>query len=242
MTSLVVLQPSYLPWLGYFDQIDRADIFVFYDDVQYDKHGWRNRNRLKGPTGQVWITVPVLHGGRFGQAINAVEIDRRQDWARKHVGMLNQFYARAPYSADYLPELCDLLKHDWIRLAELTIAATRLMARWLGIEAQFHLSSELGMQGERSERLLKICRHFAANVYISGDAAQDYLNVDCFHAAGIEVLWQHYRHPEYPQRFGAFVPYLSTIDLLCNLGSESLPMIRQGRVDQRIASTTTMEG
>ncbi|HTV27536.1 MAG TPA: WbqC family protein [Xanthobacteraceae bacterium] len=242
MTSVAILQPSYLPWIGYFDQIDRADIFVFYDDVQYDKHGWRNRNRLKGPAGPVWITVPVLHSGRFGQLINAVEIDRRQDWGRKHVLMLSQLYARAPHSSDYLPELSDLMQRDWARLSDLAIAATRLMARWFGIAAQFHLSSELCIPGERSERLLAICRRFGADRYISGDAAQAYLDVDRFRADGIDVVWQNYRHPEYPQRFGAFVPYLSAIDLLCNAGRESLTIIRRGRASLSADSFEVTKG
>lgn len=242
MTSLAVLQPSYLPWIGYFDQIDRADIFVFYDDVQYDKHGWRNRNRLKGPVGPVWITVPVLHSGRFGQVINAVEIDRHQDWGRKHVLMLKQLYARAPHSAEYLPELCDLLQRDWVRLSELSVTVTRLMARWFGIAAEFHLSSDLGITGDRSERLLSICQRFGADRYVSGDAAQAYLNVDRFRANGIDVVWQNYRHPEYPQCFGAFEPYLSAIDLLCNVGRESLAVVRQGRPSKSTDAATMMKG
>ena len=226
------MQPGYLPWLGHFDQIDRADIFVFYDDVQYDKHGWRNRNRVKGPAGPSWITVPVLQAGRFGQTINAIEIDRRQDWVRKHTAMLSQLYARAPYSADYLPELCDLLRRDWCHLAELTITTTRAIASWLGIETQFHLSSEIGISGEGSERLLSICKHFAADTYISGDAARDYLDVDRFTEVAVQVVWQQYQHPQYRQLFGDFVSHLSTIDLLCNLGRDSLAVIRQGRGGQ----------
>jgi WbqC-like protein len=239
MTSLAVLQPSYLPWLGYFDQIDRADIFVFYDDVQYDKHGWRNRNRLKGPQGPVWITVPIIHGGRFGQPINAVEIDRQQDWARKHIAMLHQYYSRAPYSTNYLPELCDVLQRDWTRLVDLNLATVRLMARWLGVDTRFCLSSELGIGGSRSERLLALCEHFAAKVYISGDAAQTYLDLDRFGAADIEVVWQNYAHPHYAQRFGEFVPYLSAIDLLCNEGNDSLAVIRSGRNMHGIATEAT---
>jgi hypothetical protein len=97
VTTLVVLQPGYLPWLGYFDLMRRADVFVHYDDVQFDKHGWRNRNRVKGPKGGVWLTVPVRHSGRSGQPIRDVEIDHRQDWERKHVATISQLYARAPF-------------------------------------------------------------------------------------------------------------------------------------------------
>ena len=242
MTSLAVLQPSYLPWLGYFDQIDRADVFVFYDDVQYDKHGWRNRNRLKGPQGPVWITVPVRHAGRFGQLINAVEIDPRPDWARKHIATLRQLYARAPYAPLYLPELCELLARRWDRLVDLDVAAIRLMARWLGIDARFCCSSELGIGGGQSTRLLAICRHFAADTYISGDAAQAYLDVGRFRNAGVRVVWQDYRHPRYRQQFGQFEPYLSAIDLLCNLGGESLSVLHTRGNAQSLPAATAVEG
>jgi len=106
--TLVVLQPGYLPWLGFFDQMRRADAFIYYDDVQFDKHGWRNRNRVKAPDGRPhWLTVPVLHSGRNWPRILDVGIDNRTPWARKHVGTLRQFYSRAPHLERYLPELAD---------------------------------------------------------------------------------------------------------------------------------------
>src|SRR5436305_11804238 len=108
VTTLVVLQPGYLPWLGYFDLMHKADVFVHYDDVQFDKHGWRNRNRIKGPNGEVWLTVPVLHTGRFGQSVLEVEIDERQNWQRRHLATLTQSYARAPFIERVLPRLSDL--------------------------------------------------------------------------------------------------------------------------------------
>ncbi len=117
--TLVVLQPGYLPWLGFFDQLSRADVFVYYDDVQYDKHGWRNRNRIKTQSGPQWLTVPVLHHGRGLPRILDAEIDRRQPWARKHVASLRQAYARAGAAARYLPELEELLCRPWDRLVDL---------------------------------------------------------------------------------------------------------------------------
>src|SRR5258708_29729829 len=109
MTTLVVLQPGYLPWLGYFDLLKKADVFVHYDDVQFDKHGWRNRNRVKGPKGAVWLTVPALHGGRGPQSILDVEIDNRQRWRRKQLSTLDHLYSRAPFSTPYLPRLRAIL-------------------------------------------------------------------------------------------------------------------------------------
>lgn len=221
MKTLVVLQPGYLPWLGFFDQMRRADVFVYYDDVQYDKHGWRNRNRVKSPAGPHWLTVPVRHHGLGQPRIMDVEIDSRAPWARKHVGTLRQFYARAPFVQLYLPELEALLERSWTRLVDLDVAVVAMMAKWLKLSPEIHLASALGVDGEQSGRLLALCRHFEAARYLSGSAARDYLDVPLFERHGVAVEWQDYRHPTYPQQHGEFVPYLSAIDLLLNCGEES---------------------
>jgi hypothetical protein len=218
---LVVLQPGYLPWLGFFDQLSRADVFVYYDDVQYDKHGWRNRNRIKTQSGPQWLTVPVLHHGRGLPRILDVEIDRRQPWARKHVASLQQAYARAESAARYLPELEELLCRPWERLVDLDIALVEVMCRWLGLSRRIERSSQLGIPGERSERLVRICQRFGARSYLSGSAARVYLDTALFERNGIAVEWQEYVHPVYRQLHGEFVPYLSAIDLLLNCGDES---------------------
>jgi hypothetical protein len=225
MTTLVVLQPGYLPWLGFFDQLRRSDVFVYYDDVQFDKEGWRNRNRIKSQTGPMWLTVPILHAGRHGQKIVDVEIDNRQKWAKKHVASIAQSYARAKYRERYLPELEALLAKPFDLLVELDIAVATLLAGWLGIERRIERSSKLGIEGGQSDRLLSLCRHLGADRYLSGDSAKDYLDVRLFAESGITVEWQSYRHPTYPQLHGEFVPFLSTIDLLLNMGPESLAVL-----------------
>ncbi|PYS46243.1 MAG: hypothetical protein DMF68_19790 [Acidobacteria bacterium] len=227
--TLAVLQPGYLPWLGFFDQMRRADIFVYYDDVQYDKNGWRNRNRIKSPVGEPhWLTVPVrVHS--LSQLILETEIDNRQPWARKHVGTIRQFYAKAPHLKRYMPELEELLAgRRWERLVDLDVAVIELMCAWLGLERQCAHSSELGVVGERSERLIKLCLYFGATRYLSGHAAQSYLDVASFRERGINVEWQNYRHPVYTQQHGRFVPFLSALDLLLNCGDESAEIIATG--------------
>jgi hypothetical protein len=227
MTAVAVLQPGYLPWLGFFDQLRRSDIFIYYDDVQYDKGGWRNRNRVKSSHGPVWLTVPVRHAGGV-QSVNAVRIDERRPWRRKHIDTIAQLYAHAPYIDRYLPPLSDMLLKDWEFVADLDIAVGGLFLEWLGLRRIIHRSSELGIDGERNERLLNICRHFGADRYISGNAAQSYLDVPLFEANGIAVEWQNYRHPEYAQLHGPFEPYLSTLDLVLNVGEASLAVIASG--------------
>ena len=225
MTTVAVLQPSYLPWLGFFDQMLRSDVFVYYDDVQYDKHGWRNRNRIKSPTGPIWLTVPVLNTGRHGQKIIDVEIDNRSPWARKHIAAIAENYARANHTARYLPKLEALLMQRWESLLELNLATVELICDWIGIHGRVERSSLLDIRGERSSRLMNLCRHFGADHYLSGDSAQNYLDMELFERGKVQVEWQSYQHPAYTQLHSEFMPYLSIIDLVMNVGEESLNIL-----------------
>jgi hypothetical protein len=226
--TLVVLQPGYLPWLGFFDQMRRADVFVYYDDVQYDKHGWRNRNRIKSPDGPRWLTVPVRHAGLDKPRIIDVAVDPGSPWSRKHVGTIRQYYRDAPHIQRYLPALEELLQRTWERLVDLNLEVTALMADWLGIGTRTFRSSDLGVVGGRSERLLHLCQRFDATRYLSGTAAQSYLDVDLFARHRIAVEWHDYSHPIYPQLHGPFIPSLSAIDLLFNCGDDSGRILREG--------------
>lgn len=227
--TCVVLQPGYLPWLGFFEQMHVADEFVFLDDVQFDKHGWRNRNRIKGPGGAQWLTVPVRTGGRGQQCIHDVQIDpTRSRWAEKHVQALRTCYAPCPYFDWLFPELAELLTSGWSRLVDLDLAAVELLCGKLKLRRSVHRSSELELSGDRSGRLVEICRRLGCGAYYSGSAARDYLDLSLFAAAGIEVRFQDYAHPCYPQRFGEFISHLSVVDLLFNVGPRSLEFITVG--------------
>lgn len=217
--TVAVLQPGYLPWLGFFDQMSRCDVFVLYDDVQFDKNGWRNRNRIKSSAGPLWLSVPVKVN--LGQRIIDVRIDNTKQWARKHVATIRQNYKRALFVDTYLPTLERLLNQPWENLVDLDVALILQMREWLGIESFIVRSSQMGVAGDRNERLINLCLHFGAARYLSGNAAQCYLDVDLFNKHGIEVAWQDYSHPVYPQIGGDFVPYLSTLDLLLNCGEDS---------------------
>jgi hypothetical protein len=225
--TLVVLQPGYLPWLGYFDLLSKADVFVHYDDVQFDKHGWRNRNRVKGPKGAIWLTVPVLHHGRGGQSILEVEIDDRRDWRRKHLSTIGQLYAHATFVDSILPRLREIIERPWPRLVDLDLALIDWLAEEIGISTPCYRASQLDIGGDRIERLVNLCEYFGASRYISGNAARDYLDVTRFAAAGIEVVWHDYAHPTYAQQHGKFVPYLSVLDLVLNAGARSLSVLSQ---------------
>lgn len=225
--NCAILQPSYIPWRGYFDQISQVDLFVFYDDVQYDKNGWRNRNRIKTANGPIWLTVPVLSKGSTvdGLPINQVEIKFEREWNRKHLATLRQAYSRAPYFEKYEPLVERFLGDPPRLLADLTIPSTITLARELGLEADFQRSSELGVTGAKTERLLAILEKVGATRYISGPSARSYLDEEKLDAAGISVEYVSYEYPEYEQLHPPFDPNVSVLDLLFMAGPEAPNLI-----------------
>lgn len=228
---VAVLQPSYLPWLGYLDQLDAADVFVFYDDVQFDPGGWRNRNRIKTSQGVRWLTVPVTHDRDAGAALPMLPNVRVADtpWRRKHLSTLRQAYARTPRVELVTEGLERVLDRGHASLVDLTVDTVEFCAALLGIQAETVRSSALGIDGSQSGRLLNICRALGATHYLSGAAARSYLDIGLFREAGIEVEFQDYQHPSYPQPHGEFVPYLSVIDLIANVDEHALDVLRSGR-------------
>ena len=223
MKVICILQPGYLPWLGFFEQMLRCHQFVIYDDVQYDKHGWRNRNRIKGPKGPVWLTVPVITKGEK-RLVNQVEIDPTQPrWAKKHLGTLRQHYSKAPFFNDYFPVLEEILNRGWHRLLDLDLEIIRVMAGWLGLKSNLVLSSELGIApSDPSGRLVEIVGSLGGEVFYEGASGRNYLNLELFRRNGLQVIFQDYQPAPYPQRYEGFQPFLSALDLLFNCGPESL--------------------
>jgi hypothetical protein len=217
MTTCVILQPSYLPWRGYFDLIHDADAFVFYDDVQYDKHGWRNRNRIKTAQGTQWLTIPVLAKGNVpsGVHVKDVGIAWTQDWAKKHLASIHQSYAKAPFFKDAFALVEGLLSKKHERLADLTIETTIALARMLGIEhTRFVRSSEIGVEGGKTERLVNVMKHDGADRYLSGPSARDYIEPQLFADARIALDYKVYAYPEYDQLHPPYDPQVSVLDLV----------------------------
>ena len=218
-----ILQPSYLPWRGYFHQIEKVDLFVFYDDVQYDKHGWRNRNRIKTAAGPKWLTVPVSARGApvTGLPINEVSI-ADEPWAEKHVRSIAQTYAKAPHVDRALSVIEPHLSRGHDRLADLTIDLTVALSHELRIETEFMRSSELGVTGAKTDRLMAVLEKVGATHYLSGPSARDYIDESRFGEAGISLEYMTYDYPEYDQLHPPYEPQVSIVDLLAMKG-ESAP-------------------
>ncbi|MDR7544447.1 MAG: WbqC family protein [Armatimonadota bacterium] len=223
---VAIHQPHYLPWLRYVDKMARADVFVLLDDAQYTKNGWQNRNRIKTAAGWTYLTVPVVDA--FGRAINQVRVNPQERWAHRHRQALVTNYSRAPFFRRYREVFEDAYARPWERLASLNLHLLQALRDLLGIRARLILSSEMGVSGRATPRLVEICRRLGATTYLTGDyAAAHHLEAHLFAGAGIRVVRQNWQCPRYPQQFEhvGFVPDLSVVDLLFNAGPASLDVL-----------------
>jgi len=222
--KLAIIQPSYIPWRGYFHQIQKADVFMFYDDVQYDKHGWRNRNRVKTANGTIWLTIPVAARGNVVECtpINEIRCAGRS-WRRKHWATLQQSYGRTPHFERYAPLLESFYAQSEERLAELTIELTRTLARELGIaDTRLVRSSELsGIEGAGTDRLIVLLRAVGADHFISGPTARAYIDEAKLADAGVTLEYMRYEYPEYEQWYPPYDPHVSILDLLFMQGESA---------------------
>lgn len=222
---LSILQPSYLPWLGFFDQMHRADTFVFLDDVQFTRRDWRNRNKIRTHNGWAWITVPVLQKSRFKQLLKETRIDNSIPWRRKHREAIRSNYAQTPFFDLYFPSLQSVYNKRWDFLLDLCYETLQILQEALGIQVSILKASEIGMESVKGEKILALCQTLEASHYLTGDSAADYLCPQEFDRLGIVLEMQNYQHPSYHQRYPGFVAYLSVIDLLFNEGERSLAVL-----------------
>lgn len=223
MKKVVILQSNYIPWKGYFDLIHDADLFVFYDDVQYTKNDWRNRNKIMMANGPKWLTIPT--GTDLNRLICEVELTD-MSWQRSHWDAIRQAYQRAPYFKHYKPFFEEIYcAHEWTSLSALNQHMIKRISReLLGIESIFDDSRNYDLQGQRLERLLDLVKKCGADCYISGPAGKSYIEPARFQDIGVELKWKDYSgYPVYPQGQGQlpFEHGISILDLLFNLGSEA---------------------
>ncbi len=219
-----ILQPGYLPWLGFFEQMSRVDTFVLYDDVQYDKQGWRNRNKIKSAHGSQWLTVPVLTKGRRTQLINQAKVNSTAKWSTKHLKSLETNYRKADFFDSSFPEI-QFLEKKWNYLLDLNLSLIFFLTDYLGIKSKIILSSSLNKKlpkdSSPESRLIEICRLVGGNSLYEGSAGQNYIDSKTFEEAEVGLTYQDYKHPVYKQLYGSFTPYLLVLDALTYAGSVS---------------------
>jgi hypothetical protein len=217
--KVAIIQSNYIPWKGYFDMIAAVDEFVLYDNMQYTRRDWRNRNKIKTPQGLQWLTVPVKVKGKYHQAIRETEIDGA-DWAEAHWKSLSQNYRRAPY----YEEIADLFgpfyrQHKHTHLSELNRELIVAVCGYLGITTRISNSWDYVLNDGKTERLAGLCLQAGGTEYISGPAAKDYIDESIFTEHGIKLTWFDYSsYPEYPQLWSEFAHGVTILDLLFNCG------------------------
>ncbi len=224
---VTIHQPEFLPWLGLIDKIRQADVTVLLDSVQYEKHYFQNRNRIRTAEGWSWLTVPVRTTGRFGQRIDQVEIDDATDWRRKHLRSLQQHYAAVAHFDQVCAPLERLYGEAWRHLVDFNVAVIEWMLGAFGLRRTLVRASALPIAGQRSELLAAICVTVGASTYLSGVSGREYLDEEPFAKAGIDVGYHEFVHPTYAQRYEPFVPQLSAVDLLFNVGPRALGVIER---------------
>ena len=230
------MQPTYLPWLGYFDMIDQVDTFVFFDDVQLVKRSWGVRNRIKTANGELMLTVPVKKTKSRDETLYSnAKINYEEKWISKHLNSIKRAYSKSKYFSEIFPVLENLISVKYNSIADLNITIIKSIASKLGISTNFLRSSELeGIEGTKDERLVSVCKKIKADYYLSARGSAEYIEKNtpggAFGKSGIKLYYHNYEHPQYNQLFGEFIPFMSVVDLIFNEGFEKgLEIIRSGR-------------
>lgn len=221
---VVIHQPDFAPWLGFFHRLAACDCFVVLDDVQFLRRGWHHRDRLKAPGGPVWLTVPVVKKDRFDQQIREAEIQQSVAWRRKHLGFFRTAYGKAPHFETLFPALETVYAKSHRFLIDFNMDVLRLMLDMFGISVPIRVSSQFETSREATRRLIDLVRAVEGTVYLTGTGSRSYLDEAAVHAGGIDLRWQDFAMTPYPQLHGGdFLPGLSALDYLFNCAD------RQGR-------------
>lgn len=223
---VVISQSMYFPWVGFLEQLRLADMFVFYDDVQFSKGSFTNRVQIKTAAGSRWLTVP-LQGIQLGQRIEQVRLDETRDWRGQHREMLRQAYQKAPFREDMLNLVDNVFARPATTISELSQGSTMALAEYFGLtnHLRFLDSSKLGIKGSGSQRVLDIVLALGGDVYITGHGARNYLDNESFERASVSVQYMQYLCTPYSQLHGEFTPYVTGLDLIANCGRAGIEYI-----------------
>lgn len=226
MTKVAIMQPTYLPWCGYFGLMQSVDVFVLLDTVQFAKRSWQQRNQIKTVTGPKWLSVPVHTKGKRDQLISEVELDKSSGFSANHCRSIEFNYSKTPYYKQYSDDLWPLINNSSPHLVDLTIDLIVYLKSQLKISTQLLRSSQLDTLGNKADLLASICSQIGGSKYVSPPGSKNYLEVsDAFEKIGMPVQYYYFNHPTYDQPFGNFLPYMTVIDMLFNCGERSSALI-----------------
>ncbi|MFQ6120931.1 MAG: WbqC family protein [Methanosarcinales archaeon] len=226
MTKIAIHQPMYLPYPGFFNKMKNVDIFVFLDDAKYSEGYYYNRNRIKTPKGILMLTVPIKKSS--SQKLNQVEIANNIKWQKKHLKSLYANYSKAYHFKDYIEFFEEVYNTEWKTLQELNMKTLFYLIEKLNIDVPIYFSSDLlrdRAPSVKTQRIIDICQELDADVYLSGIGGKNYLDKTLFEKNNIKLEYQNYVPKEYKQLWGTFIPNLSVIDLLFNLGENAKEVI-----------------
>lgn len=229
--KVAINQPTYLPWMGYFDLIDQVDLFVVLDNVQFARQSWQQRNRIRTGNGLQWLTVPVVFRGKLGQLIKDVQI-RGPQFSSNHIRAIELAYRRSRYFSQYFSAFRKRIEDSREGLLlDLNLGLIAWALKVLGITTPVVRASSLGVSGKRTELLANICESVAATQYLSPLGSAEYLlaEQDVLREWGIDIFFQNYEHPQYQQVFDPFEPFASVIDVIFNHGDHAAAILRGGR-------------
>jgi hypothetical protein len=228
MTKVAIMQPTYLPWIGYFGLMDSVDIFIHLDSVQFAKRSWQQRNQIKTEKGPTWLTVSVLSKGLRDQKIMDVKIDLEKKSLNKQIRIIELAYSKTPYFKAYADGLFGIMALDQDDLSRLNIELIKWLRKILGIQTTVVYASKLETVGAKTDLLLNLCQQVNGEEYISPPGSKDYLGESSvFENAGIPIRYFKFNHPKYQQRYGEFISHMSIIDLLFNEGPRSMKIIQK---------------
>lgn len=228
-----IIQSAYIPWRGYFDFIDSVDLFVIYDDVQFSKGSWQNRNLIKTSDGRKWLTVPVK--SKLSYRIDQVDIAKVAiPWQDTHRRLLHEYLGPAPFFCDTLQIWEEGVSAHDLSISRLNIKLIKLTCAYLGITTPIVMSRDFAVTGTKTERLIRLLEKAGGTVYLSGPSAQVYLDESLFRQHGIGLEYKTYDYPSYPQLWGEFIGNVTVLDLLSNMGPSSRQYLKS-RSPNRVA-------
>lgn len=230
MRILTAHQPSYLPWLGLLHKIALSDIFVILDEVQFEKNSFSNRNKIKGPNGEFWLTVPIHLKGHLESTIQQTKISENVPWAVKHLKAIENCYRKAPYFDCYIAFFRECYARFWTNLAELDEYMLKFFIQAFDIHVDVQKMTAADFQHKKADLVLALCQKYQADIYVFGALGKDYASAEDFERQGVKIHFQDYKHPHYAQLYGSFISHLSAVDLLFNHGPQAKDIMRQGNI------------
>ena len=214
--TVVIHQPDFMPYLGFFDRLLKADIYVIFDNVQYTRRAWMNRDKIKTKKGEGWLTVSTQKAPQ-DTPINRILL-AEGSWREDNLNLLRTNYRNSPFFHEIMPSIEELYKFPGTRMMDFNLASIQMLMQFFDIQIETVLASSLEPQGKNNTMIIDIMKKLGYSRYLSGVGARDYFVPELYEQAGIEVIWQDFKHPVYPQQYDGFIPYLSSIDLLFNCG------------------------